>query len=436
MRRCDRISGESGIALLAVMLAMTLLTAIGVALSAVGIVEFRSSINHRSATRALLLADAGATHAQALMRGPLGTLEYDEILLGADGIGNTADDGLFMGFGLTAEQELPDTGVVLPGGRYFVRMENDPYDPSGSPFIDDNWRFVAVCRGVSRDGGEAEVRVMLAAPNFPAVATRGDLYLPGDASILGPCAGVHANRIIDVSGHPTVDGPVTATDTVLVSGTIRDASGSEVEPGYQPPIEIPQYDPMDFCGPADYVIRNGYLVTVGTPDDSVSIMTSKELGWQWDASENSYVLSANDAVEGTVCAMGNVRVNGNLGVPGDPFEISLVATGSISLGGTPVVQADHPDGVLLLAGGDLQVGGNAAGTTPYLQGMLYAGAQCQVNGTPIVDGYILCYDDPDPPGANNLVDYNKINGNPQITYDCTGKRRLTLAAAWWETRTQ
>lgn len=436
MFRRDRPSDEAGIALLAVLLAMALLTAVGVALSVVGIVEFRSSINHRSATRALLLADAGATHAQALLRGPLATRTYTEVLLGSDGVASTADDGIYMGFGLPVTDQLPDTGVMLEDGRYTVTMINDAADPSGSPYQDTNWRFVAVCRGSTLDGGEAEVHVLLAAPNYPAVATRGDLLLPGRASVLGPCAGVHANQVLDVNGHPTVDGPVSASDTVLLAGTIYDVSGKMVDPDYQPPIDIPDYDPQDFCDAADYVLRDGLLITRGPPEVSVSISGSKQLGWQWDASAGSYVLNAKDAVEGTVCAVGDIKVTGNLGAAGDPFDISLIATGSIQLGGTPVVEADHPDGILLLAGGDVQISGNASGTTPYLRGMIYAGSQCQSNGNPVIAGHMLCYDDPDPPGAANLTFVNKINGNPTITYDCTGVRRLTMVAAWWETRAQ
>jgi hypothetical protein len=436
MVRRDRLSSESGIALLAVLLAMTLLTAIGVAISAVGIVELRSSINHRSATRALLLADAGATHAQALLRGPLAARTYSEVLLGDDGVGNTPDDGVYMGFGLPVTEQIPDTGVMLEDGRYFVTMVNDAADPSGSPYRDTNWRFVAVCQGTTLDGGEAEVRVLMAAPNYPAVATRGDLYLLGNAGVLGPCAGVHANQVLDVDGHPTVDGPVTASDTVLLNGTIYDGSGRAVDPDYQPPIDIPDYDPMEFCDDADYVLRDGLLITRGPPETSVSINGSNQLGWEWDASAGSYSLNAKDAVEGTVCAVGDIRVTGNLGAAGDPFDISLIATGSIQLSGTPVIEADHPDGILLLAGGDVQIGGNASGTTPHLRGTIYAGSQCRSNGNPIIDGHLLCYDGADPPGATNLTSENKINGNPTITYDCTGVRRLTMIAAWWETRAQ
>ena len=142
----DRLQDdESGIAFLAVLLAMALITVIGAALTAIGIVEYRTSINHRSATRALLLADAGGAHALALMRGPLSRFSYSEVLIGDDGLPDTGDEGVLTGFGLSDVDALPDTGIVLGDGRYYVRFENDPGDPSGDPYTDTNDRLLAVC---------------------------------------------------------------------------------------------------------------------------------------------------------------------------------------------------------------------------------------------------------------------------------------------------
>jgi hypothetical protein len=420
-------------ALLAVLLAMALLTGIGAALTAVGVVEYRSSRNHRSATRALLLADAGATHALALMRGPLAAYSYTDVLLGSDGQPDTEDDGVLRGYLLSADDALPDTGVRVEQGRYFVRVVNDEADPSGNPLSDTNHRFVALCRGETPDGGVAEVRVMLAAPSYPAIATNGDLYLPGHPSVLGPCGGIHANRIISVSGHPTVSGEVTASGDVLVTGVIYDPYGGIVTPHWAPPIDIPRYDPLAHCGNADYILQGGELVIVGTPSVTHSITAQKVLGWQYDSGSNTYQLTAKDAVEGTVCAHGNVKVIGNLGSPGHPFTITILATGSVQINGTPVIVSDIDD-ILIVATGDVQAGGNAATGSPYYAGLLYAGSQCQVNGTPVVDGHLLCFDAPDPVGALDLFDDNKINGDPEIRYDCSGEQRRTLMASWWESR--
>ena len=430
-------SDESGIALIAVLLAMALLTGIGAGLTAAGVIEFRTSVNHRSATRALLLADAGAVHAQALLRGPLNAYTYTDMLVGADGVPDTDDDGVLAGHGLSGGDALGDTGIYMSGGRYFVTIVNDAADPSGDPFTDGNDRMVAICRGETPDGGRAEIRVMFAAPAFPAIASNGDMALPGNPDILGPCAGTHANGTLTVSGNPIVDGNVTASDTIILSGVIYDAYGNVVEPGYEPPIEIPEYDPLEYCGQAEYVLRDGWVITVGPPRDSVLAGSGPQaLGWDWDSGNNEYSLSGNQGEPGTVCAHGNVKISGNPGEDGNPLSITILATGSVQVSGNPKIEAAHPDDIIIMASGDVMISGNPSGITDNYSGLVYAGSQCMVNGNPDVGGHLLCYDASDPVGAMNLVDENKINGNPQFTYDCSGTHRRTLVAAWWENRTQ
>ncbi len=430
-------SSESGVALIAVLLAMALLTVIGAALTAVGVVEYRSSLNHRSATRALLLADAGATHALALMRGPLSGYSYDAVLLGADAVPSSADDGQFLGFvGLLEADAIADTGFMLAEGRYFVTVVNDPEDPSGDPLVDSNDRVLAICRGETPDGGRAEVRAIFASPHYPSIVSNGDLTMPGNPDVVGPCGGVHANHVLRINGNPTINGSATASDTVILIGTIVDEAGVPVIPGYAPPIEVPEYDPLQFCSEADYILRNGWVVTVGPPSDSAYAGGGpKVLGWSWSAADNKWSLAGNKAVPGTVCAYGNIEVTGNTGSNGNPLQITLLATGSVKIAGNPKIAADHSDGILIVAAGDVRISGNSSGTTPAYSGMIYAGSQCMVNGTPDVGGYILCYDAPDPLGAADLTSENKINGTPTITYDCDGAKQRTHVSTWWEART-
>jgi hypothetical protein len=425
---------ESGLALIAVLLAMALITVIGAGLTAVGIVELRASINHRSATQALLLADAGATHAQALLQGPLEAFTYTDILVGDDGAPGGGDDGIMTGYGLDAADALPDTGVVLGDGRYFVTIVNDTLDPSTDAFVDDNFRFLAICRGETIDGGVAEVHVMFAAPSFPAIIVNGPLMLPGSPDVVGPCGGVHANGPLDIDGNPIVSGPVSYSDTLIMDGTVTDTLGNNVTPEKQPPVDVPELNPLDYCDEADYVLKDGYVITVGPPRDSTQVDDDvKWLGWHWDAATNTYNLNANDAVEGTVCAYGSVISTGNLGSPGDPFSLTILATGSVRIGGTPVIEADHSEGLLIVAGGDVQVSGNTTTYDPYYNGLIYARSQCQINGNPIIEGHVLCRDDNDF-GQADWIDENKVNGTPRITYDCDGMRQRTQVDAWWESR--
>ncbi len=159
----ERITPESGFALVSVLVALALLTTIGVALTGMGTVEYRTALNHRSATRALLMADAGATHALALMRSQLSGYTYSEILKGSDYTWDTGDDGYLTGYGLDAVDELPDTGIAMDLGRYSVRIINDPGDPSGDPAVDSNFQLIAICSGQTHDGGVAEIRALLTA---------------------------------------------------------------------------------------------------------------------------------------------------------------------------------------------------------------------------------------------------------------------------------
>jgi hypothetical protein len=426
---------ESGLALVAVLLSMAMLAVVGAALAAIGVVEFRTAVNHRSATRALLLADAGATHALALVRGPLSAHTYGQLLAGSDGKVDTEDDGYLAGFpGLVETDALPDTGVPLGGGRYFVRLVNDDTDPSASPFVDTNSRLMAVCRGETPDGGSAEVRIILSAPAFPAIATNGDLYIPGTPNILGRCAGIHSNENIYVSGKPTVDGTVTASGDVFAKNEIYTSEGVEVTPGYEQPMEIPDLDPLHYCDQADYLLKDGQLVTLSSPAATVDLSGGKTAGWKYTKSSNLYTLQGEEAVQGTYCVHGNVKVSGNVGTVGNPLPITVLATGSVDMGGTPVITSEHPEDLLIIAEGDVQLGGNTTGTTPQYSGLIYAGAQCGLNGTPIMDGRLLCYDAEDPEGAIDLIDDSKINGTPTIVYDCTGWRRQTLIESWWEVR--
>ncbi len=426
---------ESGLALIAVLMAMMMLAVVGAALAAVGVVEFRTSINHRSATRALLLADAGATHALALVRGPLSAYSYADLLLGSDGAAGTEDDGYLVNFpGLAEADALPDTGVQLGLGRYFVRLVNDDKDPSGSPFFDENNRLIAICRSETVDGGAAEVRVIMSAPSFPAIATNGDLYMPGTPNILGRCAGIHSNQNLYINGTPTVDGTVTASGDVFAKNDIYTSEGARVTPGYEKRMEIPDLDPLRYCDRADYLLKDGKLVTLESPPQTVDLSGGKTSGWQYNNSSNLYTVQGKDAVPGTYCVHGNVKVSGNVGSAGNPLSITILATGSVGIDGTAIITSEHREDLLIVAEGDVELGGNVSGTTPQYSGLIYAGAQCGLNGNPMMEGRLLCYDQEDPVGAIDLIDDSKINGTPTIVYDCKGWRRRTLIESWWEVR--
>ena len=106
----------------------------------------------------------------------------------------------------------------------------------------------------------------------------------------------------------------------------------------------------------------------------------------------------------------------------------MIATGSIEIAGNPFIRADHEDGILFLAGGDMSISGNPSAGVNNFQGMIYAGAQCKMSGNPAIFGQLLCNNGAQPAGSTNHTASHDISGNFTMTFDCSAnvfnKRRV------------
>jgi len=96
--------------------------------------------------------------------------------------------------------------------------------------------------------------------------------------------------------------------------------------------------------------------------------------------------------------------------------------------GTPFIIPDQSDGILLMAGGDISLAGNN-GTGAYdYQGLIYAAAQCLLQGNVKTFGQVLCANGAQPAGATEYSATNSVTGNFLLTFDCSGnvfnKRRV------------
>ena len=416
--------GTAGMALPAAVLGLVAISVLAAATWMMVDLNRVAAENREAAARALHLAESGAAHALGLLQDELGDTSFTRLLRGSDNATGTSDDGMLTGYTLDGDLEIPITGRTITGGTYFVQLFDDPADTDGDSLTDSNFQILARCSGLTDDGASAAVDIVIGVATLPGIASGGDLKINGNPDILGPCGGAHANQTVEVSGNPTVQTTVSASDTVEVSGHIRDPWGGTVQPlHHQPPIEIPDLDPWAYCGEADFILRsNGYLVEVGPPRDSIDARSDEVHGWKrssddpviWDASGNS-------VAAGTYCIEGNAKVSGNPQGPGNSaLSMSLLATGSIEFSGNPKIEAAHSEGILILAAGDVSVSGNPSGSTDNYGGLVYAGSQCRVSGNPTLGGQVLCADDPDPAGSVNYAAQNEISGNPTIRYDCGG----------------
>jgi hypothetical protein len=409
-----------------------MLTLVGMAVLVSGLYTFadlgaKSVRNRERATRAVHVAEAGINHALGLMRGNLRMHSFTRILRGFDNVVPSADDSLFIGWGLTAGDEIPLAGQIYQGHTYFVTVRDDPADGDVDPATDLNGRVRLRCRAETTEGATAEVEAIIGAVPMPAMAADGNVAFSGSPDILGACGGAHANGNIHASGG----GPIIGTQ-VTATGT---ASGSWNSPGGgaapslsgQPEIPIPDLNPMDFCAGAEFTLTStgGILntltgITSPAPSD----------GWSYNAGTNTWTLTGGATVPtaGTYCAQGNVWVQGSTGSAANPKSLSILATKSVRIEGTPYLKADHDDGILVMAGGDVYLAGNpAAGSISY-QGMAYAGAQCSAQGQATMIGQLLCANGPQPLGAIDWAPGNTVGGNFTLHFDCSAnvfnKRRV------------
>ncbi len=270
-----------------------------------------------------------------------------------------------------------------------------------------------------------------------ALTVNGDIKINGDSELQGECGGVHVNGALELADTLVVDGDVIATDSIYGPGEVFDTLGNPVTPQVGDSTAIPELHAWDYCGEADYILRNGWLITVGSPSDSSVIPSTGLYGWKYNSTTDVYSLNAEYGVPGTVCINGNASVYAGVGAMDAPLQISLLVDGSVKFSGSPVITADHSDGILVMAEGDVVLHGYLEDAGDNYAGLVYAGAQCDFNGEPVLNGQVVCRGAPDPPGALNLSDKAMINGQPQITFDCTNFGNLTVArpldqGGWWQ----
>jgi hypothetical protein len=371
---------------------------VAVSLLVVGLFAFadlsaKSVLNQERSTRAVQVAEAGVNHTLGLLRGSLRGHNFSRILKGSDGLNGTvaqrADDSLMIGYGLPAGDQIPlVAGKALGGHTYWVSVRDDPIDGDADQGTDLNGRILVRCWSLTSDGAVAEVAAIIGAVPMIGVVMDGNVEMSGSADIMGPCGSIHANGSITGGGTPTVTAGSSATGVIGPGSLAPQAEG-------QPAMNVPDLAPvLNFCPPTGVPIISALWVpTVGMLADG-----------------NTY------------CVTGDVQIGVDFATLANKRAISIIASGSIKISAKPMIKAAHPDGILLMAGGDLDLQGDWGG-----EGMLYAGGQCYIPAHPIINGQLICKNKSPHPGAN-WVPANLISGDAEITFDCStngfNKRRI------------
>jgi hypothetical protein len=407
-----------GIALPSAMFALVAASILAAGVFAFADLSAKAQLNQERTSRALQVADAGISHAVSLLRTPpLRSTAFSRILRGATFFAPSTDDSLLIDWpGLAVNDQIPLAGKAFQGHTYWVSVRNDPVELIASPFTDLNGRVLVRCWSLTSDGARAEVAAIVGAVPMPGIAADGNLAFAGGPVVGGVCGGVHSNgNLTAAGGGPTVAGQATAT------GTVTGNYGPAPKLGGQPEVVIPDLNPMDFCGEAEYrLLSTGNILNIATGITSGPAGS----GWAYTAGTTTWAMTGTPAL-GTYCVTGNATISGGGGTAAAPLRISVLATGSIALSGNTYLTPDHSEGALLMAGGDVSVAGTPGS---FSNGMVYAAAQCVTAGNATLNGQLLCANGAHPAGATPYAATHSISGSFTLNFDCSAnifnKRRV------------
>lgn len=402
---CRQIQGESGTALLASVLLISLITGAGLTAMAMTSVSLNIANNLLPSKQAFYLAEAGIQHGKSFL-------------------GQNRNNWTTYA-SAQAQTLLPYTLLASTGG-YSVTVQDGG---GGSLLIN------------STGTGAGNAQVVIASlvtpafytPHF-AITTGKNLTINVDASIVGSSGGVHANGNLVLVNSPIIYGDATASGSYTAAGspTIGGLAGGAKDLDGIPPIT-----PTDFYSARDYLLASDGKVY----DKNGVAQTMKQGDWNnWQYASGVWTLSGNKGtINGTLYVQGAVNITATFstgqGVP-PPWITSIIATGSITVSSKNInVRNPTPaDGtlylpmtkdILFLAGGDLKITAPTNGNYQMFQGMLLAHEQFNVTGysTTTITGPIVAEDGATQStvvtGDNFFTYSNSYLDTPTIVYDGT-----------------
>jgi hypothetical protein len=451
---------DAGVSLIVAVFGIVLLTILGFGLTSLGTMATTSVVNERDAAETLAIADAGIAHARKLMLWQ----EWPSLNLFLQNGNGTACDGdelsqapagtLPTGYPTAASNFIPAAGVAFGRGSYQVFVCDDHLTDrdvvtaalDADPNSDVNRRVLVRSVATGPDGASAATEMVLGAQDLPAVIVDGPLKVAGHPQVTGTGGQIHANGDLELAGNPCASTFYSSVSGVSVSGNSvgSGATCSSTDLDTRPdsaPLPIPVLTPAMFKAQATF-----WLNADGTIVDGQTGAPIKSLpGWNFHKGSLTWTAGTNIPA-GTYWVDANISVSGSPGSAGAPLPLTLLATYSIDVSGSPDTQPHltisapgmMPTGISMLAGTDLELTGSY---TQVFNSLYYAGHQLDISGTPVINGQVLAAnlaDTPYPGGNMNLVQLNasgqmEITGTPSITFNGNGLV-ATVPLAWRECR--
>jgi hypothetical protein len=441
---------ERGIALVVVLLLMAVLSGLATGFAMNGQVESSMAHNEVYYAGARAAAEAGMNRAIEAIR-------YNtdaDLLSGQDGLtdsavapdaGVNADNG-DVGFLFTAAPTVSPYALDAAGQYTYTVQVFDDDDPRLYSAALTPAQLAAMAgAGIAEDGfGQTDTnnQLILRATGFgpsdtvvtlarvllstaevavpppslnPAILVNGDLTIGGNINVGGKAGSVHANGDLAVDGaSATISINATASGDFTAKSKNFNAGGAEG--GGYASITVPDIHAADYTHLAGYILHSDGTKTMA---DGVTACVAACDDWVWSGGQ--WVITGNSANEGTFFVEGSVSISGSPGTTANPIPMSVIATGSIDISGSPkFAPALSPAGVdhkyQFVTDGDLKIGGAAGMVDPDVEGQILVREQIHIAGNPKFRGRIMVGDADD---AQALVGTNSIPGNPTFTYDGT-----------------
>ena len=456
---------QRGVALPTSLLALLMISLLGLALTASGIVSVTLSTNDLQAGEALYLAESGITHAKSILFSQ--GQGFDTYLQTGNG---TACDGDELSdppsSPLSAGDEITSAasgGESFGAGRYEVSVCDDhdfestasgPGLPDTDPDHDANNLVRIVSTGYGADGSTVTLEATIkSASSGPAVIVESNLTLDSDNPteyfhVTGSEGAVHTNGDLDLDGDDAcVEQYFSAVGSIIHdshanTGAHCDDSPTDKRAGAAP-FTLPDLDPVDFKNDADWILKADGTITDQDGNPQTGLPWDN---WVYNSTQREWNYHVNDALTaGTYYSEGNIDMDGSPGHGGPPITLTLIAEGHIQIDGGPWMESSltkNGTAYAMIAGHDIDIDGNMHST-----GQIYARHQLDIGSDALVDidGQIIGFNAADTdypnPGDKNAQPlltggYMSISAEPGATirWDGGGGSGNITLVGWRECR--
>lgn len=447
--------GERGMAFVAVMLMMVMMSMLAAVMSMGGRTELAlaTNENHFAGTRAA--AEAGLNHGIVVVLAATAGTGLSGMLRGPDGVVNAgtpaspvnADNGSLVH--LIGGTPPWIVSAIDPRYTYDVRVVDDD-DPSlyetaltaaqltalgedGSGVTDVNGKYVIRSWGFGPGGTTAEVEMMLLPATLPALLVNGTLTMSGTAKILGTAGSVHANTNLTISASAvSVAKNATASATYTKPANWKPGGTGA---GATVPIAVPNISASDYRTEPSLVdlvltstglIKNAAGATVCTASTKKTNCKSS-YGWQFSSASAGWTMNNSTGVAATYYVEGPAIVSASPGTSSTPMRMSIIATGSITISGSPKLAAEASSGLLFVTSGDLRITGSL--TQSGGEARILVREQIQLSGATSLNAQVQVQN---VASVSTVVTTNTMSSSSKITYNAIAPALTYTAGGWRE----